>query len=136
AADDGLMPVVVEMVGPGTAVMLNATRLEAALFGFCTLTKALPAAAINGAGTRAVNCEELTKAVVSACGEPPEAHCTLAPLTKLEPVMLSWNAAPPATAEEGKRPPGLRTLGPATALIVKTTTFDVALPGFSTLTNA
>src|SRR5262249_43315759 len=130
AAEAGMTPPVVLMVGPGTAVIVKTTRLEPAPpVPFCTLTNAVPVLAINAAGTRAVNCELLMNAVLSACGVPPATHCTVDALVKFDPLTPSWNAGPAATALDGVSPPGLTMVGPAAPEIVNGIVFDVRLPG-------
>ncbi len=87
------------MTGPVTVtgLILNVSALETALPGFTTVTLALPTFAIRLPGTTAVNCVPLTKVVESA--EP--FHCTVAPDTKLEPLTVSVNVAPPTVAPFG-----------------------------------
>ena len=64
--------------------------------GLKTVTVEVPGSEISDAGTVAVNSVELTT-VASAV----PFHCTAEPFTKLVPVTISVNAAPPAVAELG-----------------------------------
>ena len=80
------------------AVIVKLTVFDVAPPGACTLTEAVPADVIRLAGTAALNCVADTKVVLSA--EP--FHNTLSPLTKLVPLTVSVNAAPPATVVAGE----------------------------------
>jgi hypothetical protein len=94
-----------------------------------TVMLAVPGAAINFAGTAAINWVLLTKVVVN----PVLFHCTTAPEIKPVPLTVSVKAGPPAVAESGLSE---AITGPA--LIVKvappevtplSTTVTVAVPG-------
>jgi hypothetical protein len=65
---------------------------------FITVTDAVPAVAMSLAGTEPVNFVPLTYVVVS----PVPFHCTVEVETKLVPVTVRVNGAPPAVALEGE----------------------------------
>jgi len=67
--------------------------------GFTTVTVAVPAEAIELAGTDAVSWVVLTNVVVRA--DP--FHCTVDPTRKPDPLTVSVKAGPPAAAELGER---------------------------------
>jgi hypothetical protein len=89
--------------------------------GFTTVTVAVPPVAMSLAKIAAVNCVLLTKVVVR--GLP--FHCTTELETKLVPVTVSVNAAPPAVALVGESEV---TVG-AGLLTVKLRAFEVPPPG-------
>lgn len=66
--------------------------------GFTTVTETVPAVVMSLAEIAAVKCVPLMKVVVGAL----LFHCTVEPETKLVPVTVSVNAAPPAVALEGE----------------------------------
>jgi hypothetical protein len=66
--------------------------------GLVTVTAGLPVEAMLEAGMAAVNCVELTKVVAGA--DPPK--LTIEAATKFVPLIVSVNAAPPATAVFGE----------------------------------
>lgn len=106
-------------------MIVNVNAFEVAPPGFCTVTLAVPCEAMRPADTRAVSWLPPTKVVDTA--DP--FHITVAPDTKLEPFTVKVNAAPPAVAEFGLR---LDTeSGPD---IVNVNAFEVAPPGFCTVT--
>src|ERR1017187_3099158 len=84
-------------VGAGAGVMRNSVAFEYVLPPAHTSISAVPAVAIDVAGTAAVNCVEPISAVVSACAF----HRTVAPAEKLDPVTVSVNDGPCATTELG-----------------------------------
>src|SRR5215469_12680500 len=67
--------------------------------GLTTVTEAVPAVAMSEAGTLAVNCELLTKVVLS--GLPFQS--TVAPETKPVPLTVSLNPAPPGLTASGTK---------------------------------
>src|ERR1035441_7467663 len=83
-------------MGAGAGVMRNSVAFENVLPSADTSIIAVPAVAIDAAGTVAVNCVGLISAVVRACAF----HRTVAPAKKLEPVTVSVNDGPPAVTEE------------------------------------
>src|SRR4051794_30904086 len=97
--------------------------------GFCTVTFAVPAALVNVESIKAVTWVELRNPV--AIGDPFQ--FTTEPDTKPEPVTVSWNAAPPATADGGLR---LEMTGAFGVLMVKAAGELEAPPGLVTRTNA
>lgn len=66
--------------------------------GLLTLTAKLPAVAMSGAVTAIVTCVELLNVTVLAL----PLNVPVAPFTKLEPVMVKLNAAPPTVALLGE----------------------------------
>src|ERR1035438_1732666 len=110
-------------VGAGAGVMRNSAAFEYVLPPAHTSISAVPAMAIDDAGTAAVNCVELISAVVRTCAF----HRTVAPAKKLDPVTVSVNDGPPAVTEVG-----------ASAVIagvpftVSVRLFDVGNPGRDT----
>ncbi|HEY4817520.1 MAG TPA: hypothetical protein VIH67_08810 [Candidatus Acidoferrum sp.] len=100
------------------ALMAKLVELEVTPPGACTLTAAEPALAIKAADTVAESCVAELKVVVS--GEP--FHSTVSPETKLAPLTVSVNVAPPASAFAGDRALRVGTGG----LIVKLRELDVA----------
>jgi hypothetical protein len=104
----------------------NVNALEAAPPGFCTVTFAVPCEAMRAADTEAVN----WLAPMKVAGKADPFHITVVPDRKLDPFTVRVNAAPPAIAEFGLR------LDSEGALIVKVNVFDVAPPGFCTVTLA
>jgi hypothetical protein len=99
---------VVIVGGPGLMVKVEAGDVPR---GSATVTLAVPAVAIRLAGTAAVSCVALTKVVVRAV----PFQFTVAPETKLVPLIVSVKAALPAVIDAGERLP---MVGP-TALTVK-----------------
>jgi hypothetical protein len=83
-----------------------------------TVTATVPAVAIRLAGTAAFSWEGFSKVVPSAVLP----HCTVEPSTKLLPLTVRVNAAPPASVEEGERP----VIAGVPALTVKLTAADLA----------
>lgn len=79
-------------------VKLIALEVPPSGAGLVTLTPGVPVEAILEAGMAAVNCVELTKVVAAA--DPP--NLTVEAATKFVPVIVSVNAAPPATAMLGE----------------------------------
>src|SRR5262249_38912401 len=69
--------------------------------GLVTVTSGVPARAIALAGIEACNCVELTNVDDTTA----ELNVTKALVTKLEPEIVSVNAAPPAVALAGLTPP-------------------------------
>ena len=108
---------------------MNVNAFEVAPPGFCTVTLAVPCEAIRVADTEAVNWLPLMKLVDKA--DP--FHCTVAPDRKPEPFTVKVNAAPPAVAELGLR---LNRESVPNGLIVNVNAFEVAPPGFCTVTLA
>lgn len=110
----------------GGAMMVNV-----ALFEVCplsnTVTVAEPGVAIRLAGTVASNCVALTKAVVRG----PPFHCTIAPLSKFEPLTTSMTPAAPARAELGFN----EVITGAGGTMVKVALFEVE-PSSDTVTVA
>ena len=94
------------------------------------MTAAVPAVAMSGAGTAAINCVALTNVVVRAT----PFHCTTAPVTKPEPLTVSVNAALPAIAVVCPSDPRTGT----GLLIVNVSGLEVPPPGsgFTTVTAA
>jgi hypothetical protein len=80
------------------AVIVKLAEFDVIPPAACTLTDAVPVAAIRVDETAAVNCVADTNAVPSA--EP--FHKTLSPLTKLLPFTAKVNEAPPAIAVAGE----------------------------------
>jgi hypothetical protein len=83
----------------GVAAIVNVTGLDVAPqgLGFTTVTEAVPAVAIRGAGTVAVSCVAETKAVAS--GLPFQ--FTVEPEMKFVPFTVSVNCGPPAAVHVG-----------------------------------
>ena len=122
----GASPLVESIVG-WLELMVNATVAEVPPPGFRTLTKAVPAVAINEAGTKADSwllLNDVDRAVVVV----PLFHWMMEPLTKLVPITVSWKGAPPAAAEDGTS--GGVTEGVTPAAMVKVTEFELTGPGF------
>jgi len=92
------------------------------------VTEAVPTEAIRLAGTAALNCVADTNVVLNA--EP--LHRTVSPLTKLIPVIVSVNAAPPATDVGGE----MEVIDGVGVIMLKLREADVAPPGACTLTEA
>ena len=67
--------------------------------GLTTVMEAVAAAAMSDAGTVAVSCWPLTKAVLSAV----PSKFTVAPETKPAPLTVRVNAPPPGAAEDGTK---------------------------------
>jgi len=101
------------------------TPVETAAPGFCTATLALPAVAVRLESIKAVICVALTKPVAS--GAPFQT--TTEPLTKPVPLIVSWKAGPPATADGGL---SVVTVEEGGVLIVKICGLEAAPPGFVT----
>ena len=97
--------------------------------GFCTVTEALPAAAISAAVSAAVSWVALTKVV----GRFAPFQRTTEPLTKLLPFTVSVKAGPPATALLGE---SVVNVGVEAPVIVKVRALDTAPPGFCTVSEA
>jgi hypothetical protein len=96
----------------GTGGLIAKLReLDVAPTGVCTTIVAVPALAINTAGTAAVSWVELPNVVASA----PPFHSTKSPETKLLPLTVSVNAEPPAFLLEGERELSVGTGGGAGA---------------------
>src|ERR1043166_829265 len=129
---EGVKPPDDEMKGPGTALTVKAARFDTMLDGFRTLTNADPGTVIRFAGTSAVNCVELTKAVVNGTVAPPAIHCTIEAATKFVPFTLNWKEPLPETALEGLNPSVVLMVGDAAALIVNSDRFELVPPGFWT----
>ena len=106
---------------------MNVNAFDVAAPGFCTVTLAVPCVAMRPADTEAVNWLAPMKLVDRA--DP--FHCTIAPDRKPEPFTVRVNAAPPAVAEFG-----LRLESESGADIVNVNAFEVAPPGFCTVTLA
>jgi hypothetical protein len=83
-------------VGAG-GLTVKPRGLDTAPAAVCTLTATLPGLAIQLAGTIAASCTELLTVVAS---EVPF-HNTVSPETKLAPLTVSVNSAPPARALDG-----------------------------------
>lgn len=113
-------------VGP---LIGNFTAVEIAAPGFWTAILALPAVATRLESINAVICVALMNPVPS--GEP--FHMTTEPLTNPVPFTVSWNAAPPATADGGLR---VVTVEDGGVLIVKICGPVAAPPGFVTRMKA
>jgi hypothetical protein len=111
------------------ADIVNVNALEVAPPGFCTVTLAVPCAAMRAADTEAVNWLPPTKVVDT---EVPF-HITVAPDTKLDPFTVRVNAAPPTVAEFGLR---LNSESVPDGLIVNVNALEAAPPGFCTVTFA
>jgi hypothetical protein len=109
--------------------IVNVTAFEVAPPGFCTVTLGVPCEAIRVAVTEAVN----WLALMNVVGTEVPFHITVAPDTKLDPFTVRVNAAPPAVAEFGLR---LDSESVPDGLIVNVNAFDVAPPGFCTVTFA
>src|ERR1019366_6849937 len=110
-------------VGAGAWVMRNSPASEYVLPPADTSISAVPAVAIDAAGTAAVNCVELISAVVRACAF----HRTVAPSRKLDPVTVSVNDGPCATTEVGAR-----VVIAGVPFTVRGRLFDVGNPGRDT----
>ena len=110
-------------VGAGAGVMRNSAAFENVLPPADTSISAVPAVAIDAAGTAAVNCVELISAVVRACAF----HLTVAPAKKLEPVTVSVNDGPPAATEVGDR-----AVIAGVPVTVRVRLFDTGNPGRET----
>ena len=119
-------------VGAGAWVIAKGRALEVAPPGFCTVTEAVPCAAISCAVIVAVSWFALTK-VVGVRAAP--FHCTTEPLTKLLPVTVSVKFGPPATTVLGEREANVG-VGAGAWVIVKGRALEVAPPGFCTVTEA
>ena len=115
-----------ELITGGGAVTVKTAAADVTGPGFTTVIFTEPGAATRFAGTAAVSCVALPKVVVSAA--PP--HCTVEPDTKLVPVTVSVNAAPPATAEEGDSE---EIVGAGAAPMVNEKGADGTGPGFTTV---
>jgi hypothetical protein len=96
-ADDGLKLVIVG--GGPPPLMVNVDALDVKPPGFTTETFAVPAVAIRLAGTITLSWVALTNAVGSAVVFQYTAEVETNP----EPLTVSGNAAPPATADDGLR---------------------------------
>jgi hypothetical protein len=96
--------------------------------GLTTVTLVVPATAMSAAMIAAVTCVLLTNVLVRL--EP--FHCTVDVLTKLVPLTVSVNAAPPAVAEAG-----LRLVIVGAGLLIENSRGGDPLPsGFETVTCA
>ena len=84
-------------------MIVNVRALE-----FCTVTDAVPAAAMSVAGIAAVSWLALTKLVVRST----PFQRTTEPLTKLLPFTVSVKACPPAAALLGEREVNVGPVGP------------------------
>ena len=104
----------------------NGDVFDVAPPGFTTVTPAVPGVVTRLAVTDAVSCVSLTKTVLNAV----PLNCTVEPLMKLVPFTVSVNAGLPAVAETGLRP---EIVGER---IGNVAVFDVAPPGFTTVTPA
>ena len=108
--------------------MLKVRELDVPELGVCTLTDAFPEFAIKLLGTAAVSCVALANVVAS---EAPF-HNTVSPETKLAPLTVSVNCAPPARALDGDN-----TLREGTGgLIAKLKELDVPPAAVCTVTDA
>jgi hypothetical protein len=114
-------------VGTG-GLIVKLRELDAAPAPVCTVTAALPGLAIQLAGTAAASCVELPNVVAS---DAPF-HKTVSPETKLAPLTVSVNVAPPAGALEGDSVLKLGTGG----LIAKLRELDVPPAAVRTVTAA
>lgn len=117
-------------VGTGlvaTGLMVNTTMFELPPPGvpLNTVILAVPAVAISGAVTAAVNCVALTKVVVS--GLPFQ--FTTDPLMKLVPVIVRIKAGLPAVVLIGEMVVTVGTGLLPTAVMVNVEVFDVPPPG-------
>lgn len=99
------VPPALTVCGPDVLVKLKSVTLNDALFdvpppgvGLKTVTVVTPPVAMSDAGTAAVNCVALTNIVVSEV----VFHFTTEVLTKLVPLTVKVNAAPPVIAEVGE----------------------------------
>ena len=88
-------------------MIVKVRALDTAPPGFCTVTEALPAAAISAAVIAAVNCVALTNVVVRFA----PFQRTTEPLTKLLPFTVSVGAGPPAAALLGEREVNVGAVG-------------------------
>jgi hypothetical protein len=111
----------------GAALIVNVCAFDVPPHGVTTVIEAVPAVAIREAGTVAVSCVEETNVVVSDVAF----HFTVEPETKLLPLTVNVNCAPPAVAQLG-----LSELIVGTALIVKVCAFDVPPHGVTTVIEA
>ena len=94
--------------GAGAACVIVKGRAVDAPIGFCTVTGAMPAAAISPAGIAAVSWVALTKVVVRFA----PSQRTTEPLTKLLPFTVSVKRGPPAAALLGAREVNVGAAGP------------------------
>ena len=117
------------VIAPGLPVIVKVRALDTAPPGFCTVTEALPAAAISAAVIAAVSWVALTKLVVRFA----PFQRTTEPLTKLLPFTVSVKAAPPAAALLGE---SVVNVGVEAPVIVKVRALETAPPGFCTVTEA
>src|SRR6476469_8370236 len=120
------------VIAPGLpliALIVKLRGLEIAPPGFCTVTEALPAAAMSAAGIAAVSWVALTKVVVRFA----PFQLTTEPFTKLLPFTVSVKAGPPAAALLGE---SVVNVGVEALLIVKVRALETAPPGFCTVTEA
>ena len=124
-----LLGATVVNVGVEAPVIVKVRALEIAPPGFCTVTEALPAAAVSAAGIAAVSWVALTKVVVRFAAF----QRTTEPLTKLLPFTVSVKAAPPAAALLGAT---VVNVGVEAPVIVKVRALEIAPPGFCTVTEA
>jgi hypothetical protein len=108
-------------------LIVNVNAFDVAPPGFCTVTLAVPCEAMRAADTEAVNWLAPMKVVDRA--DP--FHITVAPDRKPAPFTVRVNAAPPAAAEFG-----LRLVSENGVDILNVNAFDVAPPGFCTVTLA
>jgi hypothetical protein len=99
------VPPALTVCGPDVLVTLKSVTLNDAPFdvpppgvGLKTVTVVVPPVATSDAETAAVNCVALTNVVVSEV----VFHLTTEALTKLVPLTVSVNAAPPVIAEVGE----------------------------------
>ena len=117
------------VIAPGLPVIVKVRALDTAPPGFCTVTEAVPAAAMSAAGIAAVSWVALTKVVVRFA----PFQRTTEPLTKLLPFTVSVKAGPPATALLGE---SVVNVGVEAPVIVKVRALETAPPGFCTVTEA
>src|SRR6476620_3478731 len=120
------------VIAPGLpliALIVKVRGLEIAPPGFCTVTEALPVAAMSAAGIAAVSWVALTKVVVRFA----PFQLTTEPFTKLLPFTVSVKAGPPAAALLGE---SVVNVGVEALLIVKVRALETAPPGFCTVTEA
>src|ERR1039458_5914074 len=110
-------------MGAGAGAMRSSAAFEYVLPPPHTSISAVPAVAIDAAGTAAVNCVGLSSAVVRACAF----HRSVAPAEKFEPVTVSVNDGPPAVTEVGAR-----AVIAGVPFAVRVRVFDVGNPGRDT----
>lgn len=110
------------------ALIVNVTAPVVVAPGVTTVTLAVPAVAMLAAGTLALSEVTLTNVVVSAV----PFQLIVEPLTKLLPVAVSVNVAPPAVAELGDTEDNT---GAGAACTTNETAADVPTVGVVTVTG-